>query len=282
MLAQMLGQHQSIFAAGELSNLWWANAHGAHCECGDLVSNCSFWEPVIEETRGASGLAPAQAERLRMAVARDRNNLHRRHRRQRSLVRPSSAQSEYASLRSLVINAVQKSAQASVIVDTSKRALESTYVASRLNVLNVHIIRDPFAVAASEVDATRFLNLDPVDRPPVRSAASSAMLWTFANYQASRIAARSAHLPDAIELERLVNSPLPFLERIVASAGLEPHEWLSREGSFFMQPGHMVAGNPSRTSSGWQPLRKSDRADLKLSRLQRVSVACLARRIGFK
>jgi Sulfotransferase family len=269
MFAQMLGQHPAVFAAGELANFWQALENGSSCQCGRSVSTCPVWAEVHCMTRQDTGLGSLPAETLRRSVGRTRHL--RALQRQAAKGHLTVAEAEYANLRSRLVENTRLVSGASVVVDTSKLAIDLAYLASGHKTVAVHMLRDPFQVAASESDASRFQHLPPVDRPPVRSAAASAMLWTFLNAQDTRVSRTLPLEYLCVRIEDVLRNPVGALSAVVATAGLPAHSWQAKEGYFHMPGGHIMNGNPSRGRTGWQQLRPSP-TRLELGWVQQLAV----------
>ena len=254
LLGQMLAQHPRVFAAGELAHLWRSVDAGAHCQCGQPVGSCAFWRPVVEQALRESGVASAvDAERLRLASARTRHLW-----RARSPGSFSVAQRRYVELLSVLHRTLLSSAAADVLVDTSKNSTELLLVARASATAAVHLIRSPYGVAASERDGGRFSDLPPIDRPPSRRAALSALNWLKLNHQAAFAARHLDEPPLRLSYESLIARPQLQLDRVIELLSLPKHEWERRGQEFNLPSEHLFNGNPSRYRSGWQALRPSD------------------------
>jgi hypothetical protein len=251
LLGQMLGQHPQVFAAGELANLWSSMLAGGHCQCGQPVGSCAFWNPLAQDVLRESGLASvAEAERLRLESARTRHIW-----RARSPSSFSLPQRKYVNLlRTLHRTALSRSG-ADILVDTSKKSIELLMVARASPTAAVHVIRSPYGVAASEQDANRFPEVPPIDRPPHRRAARSALNWVLLNYQAAFAARYLDKPPLRFTYESMIARPEQQLNRILELVGLPEHDWESRGQEFNMVSQHLMNGNPSRYHSGWLTLR---------------------------
>ena len=246
----MLDQHPNLFAAGELSNLWWTIQAGGHCQCGNRVGACPFWVPVANEALRKAGLTSAfDAEALRLAAARTRYIW-----RARSRESLSGPQGKYVALLRILHNEILVRSGAEVLVDTSKKAVDLLLVARATRTAAVHLTRSPYGVAASARDQHKFPGVPSIDRPPSRRVGSSAILWILGNYLAS-FAERCLQQPMLqASYESLVSSPAEQLDRIVELLGLGRREWEIRGEEFNFGSQHIVNGNPSRRHSGWQAL----------------------------
>jgi hypothetical protein len=246
----MLGQHPRIFAAGELSNIWSSFEKGGHCQCGRTVDSCSFWGPLTQTVVRAFGLgSPGDIERLRLSAARTRHFM-----RMKSQGSMSDEQKTYVAILRTLHQEILTRSGAATLVDTSKKAVDLLLVSRASSTAAVHIVRSPYGVAASESDSAKHLNVPPVDRPPFKKPARSALEWVAAN-QLARLASRRIGGPTlGMTYESLVNHPARELDRIAIMLDAEPYRWEIRGREFNMPALHLVNGNPCRARSGWQEL----------------------------
>lgn len=231
VLGALLAQAAGAFNCGELVHLWVRLVEHRLCQCGVEVAKCRIWAAVASDVRREVGLrsfaeAAERVEDLRRPYVDPRRP------------RPTAADIE---LRAATERAVERVAGASVFVDTSKSPhVLATAIARRRRLVTVHLVRDPRAVA--------FSNLRPKADPARggalqrrRPAWKSSLLWNRRNHLTERVvsgAARQGAPLSSVRLtyERLVDAPDRALDPILAAIGpvataTGPH-------------GHAVAGNP--------------------------------------
>jgi hypothetical protein len=143
-------------------------------------------------------------------------------------------------------------------VDTSKKSIELLMVARASPTAAVHLVRSPYGVAASERDVSKFEELAPVDRPPFRRAARSALNWLVLNYQAAFATRYLSTPPLRVAYESVIAHPAQQLDRIIELVGLQGHDWDRRGQEFNIPSQHVMNGNPSRYRTGWRTLRSPD------------------------
>lgn len=254
LLAQMLGQHAQVFAAGELSNLWSSFENGGHCGCGATVASCNFWAPLTKSVVRAAGIrSPQEVEKLRSSVARTRHIVSVGH-------GPmfDAQRRRYIAVLKLLHGEILARSGRSILVDTSKKPVDLLIASHASPTAAVHIVRSPYGVAASDLDRTKHAEVPLVDRPPTKKAARSALEWVVVNYLA-RFATGLIDGPVVqMTYEQLVQQPSYELDRICRAVQLETHRWEIQGRRFNMPAHHLVSGNPSRRRSGWQDLATPD------------------------
>lgn len=269
VLASILGEVTDVTSAGELRFLWGRGVQeGRPCGCGRGPAECPVWEPVVAATldhlgarRPAAGLGDlVDAQRAvarprafpRVLRAVDRGGHDPEGWDDLSLVRDTTA---------TAVRTLARVTGASVVVDTSKRPVDAAVMASAtdLDVRVLHLVRDPRAVVHSWRRSKSFTAGGQTRTMGTRGLAGTVRRWTanalFAEALRRRIAPdRWLHLryeDFAAQPRRSVESILEFLDVDGAVPFQDDHT--ARLGA-----NHIVAGNPSRFTTGEVTIRTDD------------------------
>jgi hypothetical protein len=282
LIANVLGQLDGAFAAGELRYLWRRGMlENRPCGCGEPFRDCPVWTEVLSRlgaaaptgaTDPAGTAAPAGiadpagiARRLRGRLRlRGLVGMLWRQRRGRAAVPPHPDDDALAAL----YRAVAARPGVEVIIDSSKLPPYGALLAGLpgVDLRVLHVVRDPRAAAFSW---RRRRGLDgPGDRelmsrPPVAKAAllwlawnaATRLLWAGGLRAGGRWAGgRWAGDPARylrIRYEDFVADPAAETRRIAAFAGLDGGTWPFRgPDAVDLAATHSVAGNPSRHRTG--------------------------------
>jgi hypothetical protein len=280
LVAKALSGHPDVFAAGELANLWrWARING-HCSCGTPIRDCAVWSGVIADVQRDTGLGIEQLDELQSAT-------------RRLWARPGEARRNralpgdgYGEVLRLTLAAVVRATGKPVVVDTSKN-LRPVAAYEALDVVFLHLVRDPRGVAMSEAHHTVWPGVAAQELPPVRSAARSAITWDLFNLVCERALRRvDPTRRRRLRYEDLVARPADVLDGLTVFAGLRAHDWQLDEGRLWLPEGHLMCGNPMRYAAGWTPVqdRQSWRSGLSGRERQVVQLwtAPLRSRYGYR
>jgi hypothetical protein len=129
-----------------------------------------------------------------------------------------------------------------------------------LDVVMIHVVRDPRAVAHSwtrtKIEVTTEGVTVPMGTVSPRRTAVDWMLWSSLAEQYGRAMCCQ---PLRVRYEDFVRRPRDTVGAVLAHAGLapEPLEFLNDAG-VHLSGNHTVGGNPSRLRSGSVPLRVDD------------------------
>ncbi len=277
ILANVLGEIDGFFSAGEVRALWDpVVVSGGRCGCGELAERCKVWSQVIAGTdaRAAARLgSQAVREHGLMGLLRRVN------------AREKSAAETFARLTGDVYRKLADTTGARVIVDSSKRPVYGAFLRSvpRLSVRYVHLVRDPRASAHSWKQR-RYDSARPGAEVTRRGAFDSTLRWDVLNIEAELL--RVSESPSTflrLRHEDFVAQPRAVVARLVEFAGeradLSPFE----DGSTVrIGPNHAIAGNPARFTTGRVQIRDTEEWRHGQSRVDRwtataVSAPLLAR-----
>lgn len=268
----ILGQLDGWVSVGEVRFLWERGMlEDRHCGCGEPFSACPFWQPVLARAF-PDGVDPARMRGLldRGTRARRIPSLLGRARRRRFVTR--ELQELPASLAALY-RAIAEESGARVLVDSSKLPTYGAVLGEvpDVDLRVVHLVRDPRATAFSWL-RKKALPDRPGNDMQRQGAVRSSALWTLWNAMAEVLWGRS-EASVRIRYEDFVRSPRAEIARIVEAAG-EPAD----DGPFVsdteveLSPGHGVAGNPSRFTTGRVELQPDDVWRAQMRRADRWKV----------
>lgn len=269
VLASILGEVAGVASAGELRFLWGRGVQeGRPCGCGDPPAECPVWAPVVAETvdhlrsrRPAAGLDDlVDAQR---AVARPRSfpRLLR-------TVGPADAGPstwpELDLVRDTTATAVRALARvtgASVVVDTSKRPVDAAVMASTpdLDVRVVHLVRDPRAVVHSWRRAKSFTAGGQTRTMGTRGMAGTVRRWSANAMFAEGLRRRMG--PErwlSLRYEDFAAHPRTSVESILDFLDIAAPSPFRDDRTALLHPNHIVAGNPSRFTTGEVTIRADD------------------------
>lgn len=258
ILASILGEIDGFASAGELRWLWERGVQEERpCGCGEIPACCPVWAPVIARalSRGAAGGHSVTVEDIvaaQKALALRRNL-------PRLLRSVDSSQDEWDALH--LVRAVTRSAcvtlaettGARVVVDTSKRPLDAAVLAGTRAVDHyvLHMVRDPRAVVHSWRRAKSFTTAGRTRAIGTRSLPSTVRRWT-GNCLTAEALRRLVAEPRWLHLryEDFAADPRVAVDRILALVGEDARTPFTDEHTVLLRPNHIVAGNPSRFTTG--------------------------------
>lgn len=271
VLASILGEVDGFTSAGELRWLWERGVGEQRpCGCGQPPSRCPVWGPVVE----ASGqqLASSTPPRTVADLVAAQHQLKGRTGFPRVLRalqedRSSPQSSQWPALRlvrdnvGMACRTLAAATDAAVIVDTSKRPLDAAVMAGipDVDTYVLHVVRDARAVVHSWRRTKSFTAAGTTRTMGTRGLTSTVRRWTgnavYAELLRRRIPAdRWLHLryeDFAARPRESVESILTFLDEPGPGPFLDAHTAL-------LHPNHIVAGNPSRFTTGDVRIRPDD------------------------
>jgi hypothetical protein len=285
VLASLLNEVDGITSAGELRWLWERGVRdGRPCGCGRPPAECPVWAPVVAESRGLlAGTTPprtvddlieAQHDLKRMSAFPDvlrtvGSGPTRRGPAALPLVREAVA---------LACRTLATTTGACVVVDTSKRPLDAAVMATvpDLDTCVLHVVRDPRAVVHSWSRAKTFRAAGEERTMGTRGLASSVRRWTGNAVYAEAL--RRRYPPQRwlhIRYEDFAAHPRATLEQVLAFVGVRAETPFTDDRTAQLRPNHIVAGNPSRFTTGAVTIRSDDAWKHDMSRGDQRLVASL-------
>ncbi len=243
LLANVAGRTSGTFAAGETRLVWERGfLQDSLCGCGSRFSTCPVWTAVVERAFGG----PAGIDAERMAVFATR--LLRNRRAPWFLAgRPSGLFlrkefGEYAAAVTALYEALRAVTDCRVIVDTSKPPLYNVFLAAlpAVDLWTVQLVRDP----RGYLHSLRSRGYGP--RPTLALA-----LWTL-NHAVAEVAGRTRRPERHVVLryEDFARFPVSVARALSDLTDGSSSPKLVKTRRMVLPGNHMVAGNPSRLTSG--------------------------------
>lgn len=285
ILANVIGEHDGFFSAGELRYLWDPVVkNDAECACGRKFSECPVWSEVLDRVGHVSVEA---AGRWQREVITERNLL-RLLRYQRAGSWP--ALDSLVDLMSRTYDAIADVTGASVIVDSSKRPSYAALVRllPSCDLYCLHLTRDPRASAYSWATSRHGSVFGEGREVRQRSALDSTIRWNVLNLESELLARK---LPPTswmrLRYEDFVAAPRAISSRVLDFVG-EPGAAspFKDDETVVLGQNHTIAGNPSRFSTGELTIGDRDEWRSRQRALDRVVATGVAlpllRRYGYR
>ena len=271
VLASILGEVDGVTSAGELRWLWERGVGEERpCGCGRPPASCPVWGPVVEATRQrlAAGAPPRTIPDL-VAAQHDLKRHTGFPRVVRTLGQHQSSlrSSPWAALRlvrdhvGVACRTLADTTDAAVVVDTSKRPLDAAVMAGipGIDTYVLHVVRDPRAVVHSWRRAKTFTTAGETRTMGTRGLTSTVRRWTgnavYAELLRHRLADdRWLH----VRYEDFAAHPRETIESVLAFLGVPAATPFVDAHTARLHPNHIVAGNPSRFTTGDVRIRPDD------------------------
>ena len=249
LLDTLLGNHPTMFGAGEVASFFETWPDGGRCSCGRGYAECAFWPNVVSRAQAAfPALKELSSEEITARTRRVESSFS-----PLSSGSPSDRQF-YGDLWRAMLSAIQQESGKSIVVDSSKssRAVSrriwalSELVGAKVWVL--HLVRDPRALMWSAVRGSN--RLLEAGRPAALSGGVLRALvgWSLANASVHAARAQNPHLSFLqLRYEDLAGNPAHVLRGLGAflDVDFEPVvERIAKQLPF--DPGHGVGGNRMR------------------------------------
>lgn len=266
VLASIFGEIEGFGSAGELRFLWDRGLkQDRPCGCGEPPSRCEVWSTVAkqvldrleEHVPGTTVDDVVEAQRLLtrrdgLALALGSRPAATEHRAALELVRHATG---------LTCSAFADLTGSRVVVDTSKRPVDAAVLAGVADVEHyvVHLVRDPHAVVHSWRRPKTFSAAGETRAIGTRALASTVLRWR-ANCRDAQVLQR--HVPSSrwvrMRYEDFAVRPRQSVEAIVAFMDETGSTPFLDERTVLLGPNHIVAGNPSRFTTGTVHIRLDD------------------------
>jgi hypothetical protein len=263
LMDRMLGELPEFTSLGEVRDLFDERGFTAHwCACGESVTECDLWAPVIADTLATLAIDERQALRLRAQESRQRDiprlwrQLRHRHQTETSL-------NPYGILLRTIYECVLRQCETDAVIDSSKFVSDVLVLARdpSIDLHVVHLVRDPRGAAYSWSQT----KADPGRQgeslqtfPPLKSS----FFWLAANAEAE-LAVRPmlGSRYQRIRYEDFIEAPEEVMGDIVTSVGgrREDLPFVGPRAVNFATVTHMIGGNPNRFESGETSLLLDER-----------------------
>lgn len=259
VLANILGEIEGFFSAGELHYFWERSLlEGRRCGCGEPIRSCVVWSPIVAELERQGTVDPATV------TAWIRDTLRIRHtarllRLDRGAALHPAGLASYAALLQRLYRTIAETTASSVIVDSSKIPSDAALLRLLPGVdpYYVHLVRDPRAVAWSwrRVKEQQDPNAPAVMR--THRTAESAVNWDAWNLAADALAHQVGPRRFVrVRYEDFVDRPRRTVATIAAMVGHgEAALPFEDDRTAILRPNHTVSGNPDRFRTGPVVLR---------------------------
>ena len=261
LTSEIVGSFPGALAVGELSGVWGAATRNQDCSCGTSLRACPVWSYALRSVEAEHGLNerdfPA-LDRLACRVLRTRDSLRLASLRVGDVGSWPTGVRQYVDITRTLIFALAEVSGATVLVDSSKLppGMLTLRLVPNTDICVVHVVRDPRAVASSELRTMR----RPPDRagavPPGRSPLRSAVMWQGANL-AVRWSARKVGPYARLRYEDLVSRPTQMIGALGEFVGLEPGLEISGD-QVSLRESHVAVGNPSRMDCRVRTIRSDN------------------------
>lgn len=285
VLASLLNEVDGVTSAGELRWLWERGVRaGRPCGCGHPPGQCQVWSPVVASSlerlaartppRTVDDLVVAQHDLKRasafVTVLRSLDPAH-----------PRAGSPALSLVREMVASTCHTLAvttRARVVVDTSKRPLDAAVLAGVPDLENyvLHVVRDPRAVVHSWRRAKTFSAAGEVRTMGTRGLASSVRRWIGNSLYAEAL--RRRYPSDRwlhLRYEDFAARPRETIEAVLAFLDVAGATPFTDARTARLRPNHIVAGNPSRFTTGDVTIRSDDAWTREMSLRDQRAVALL-------
>ncbi|MGW4533981.1 sulfotransferase [Nocardia sp. NPDC004340] len=240
LVGNILNEVDGVAHLGELHFLWknltLRTGSNSNCGCGEPLSACEFWAPVL------AAVDMAEAGRV---VAGQRASTRVRHTLAR-LIDPAGpgASAPVVRDRLAVYDAISAGGAIAVIVDSSKVPVEPVVLAATgaVDLRILHIVRS----AHETVDSYRKPKAYIRPLSPLRTLG----YWLSFNISAELIAARAGVPYMRMRYEDLVRDPEPAIRKILEFAGTAVESPIGPDRVVEFGINHTVTGNPDRFVRG--------------------------------
>lgn len=279
ILDNVLGEVPGFLSVGELRFVWDRNIRSDRmCGCGTPFSACPVWQQILRVAYGDAPPDTADMISWMDRVLPLRSALLTRTRSNRRKLQRTYAR--HLNVLERLYHAAAEVSGARVVVDSSKYP-SYAYLLSlidSLDVVMVHLVRDPRAVAHSwtrnKLEITRQGVEAPMGKVRPAHTAIDWMMWSGLAEQYGRAVSRPIL---RVRYEDFVTHPRTVLGTVLQYARLpeEPLDFLT-DGGVLLTGNHTVGGNPVRLRQGQVALRVDDQWRRSMRRQDRWAVTALA------
>jgi hypothetical protein len=257
LLDNVLGSIPGFFSAGELHMLWRALMQGSGCGCRRPVAVCPVWTAVLDEIRSAGWHVDPQE--IATWQHREARTVHTP--RLLRAAGPSAGRpllSPYVRLRSDLYRSISKVTGARVIVDSSKTPADAATLPmlSSGDAYAIHLVRDPRAVAHSQLRRRPTLDIHRAGEMHRRGTFRSAARWVASNLLSEQVhGLLGSNRSLMVRYEDFVQRPVESTKRVLTLLGEAPDRLpFVDDTTVSLEENHNVWGNRSRFITGRVPL----------------------------
>lgn len=271
ILANILGQLEGFFSAGELRCTWEENLiRNYRCGCGAHFRDCSTWSAIFDEAFGGIDAVDAQTMvRLREGRA-DLPTMILPGGKQRLANRLQS----YLQTLEKLYQAIPGVTGSRIIVDSSKSPLYGYMLGLLPNVdlYVVHVVRDPRAVQYSCLKRKDPKYRKWRDHNPL----TGCLTWSACNLTIERFWQQSDRYLQ-LHYETFAQNPRAAVEQILdlVQENVE-HLPISEAGEIELHTNHTAIGNDNRFKTGTVALRLDERWKSEMKPFDQLAVSVFA------
>lgn len=292
VLASILDEIDGFVSAGEVRRLWERGVvEERPCGCGQVPVQCPVWAPVVERTLAAGSGSPEEALQQIIAAQHEVALWRNRLRVLRSVgggQRGWQALQRVRDVMRLACIELTRATGARVVVDTSKRAEDAAVFGAMDGVEHyvLHVVRDPRAVVHSWRRPKSFSAAGTTRTMGTRRLPSSVRRW-IENCLGAEVLLRQ--VPRSrwlrIRYEDFARDPRAAVDAILALLDEHGDAPFENDDTVRLHPNHIVAGNPSRFTTGSVAIRADEewrrRMPTRDQRLIELTTRPLLSRYGY-
>jgi hypothetical protein len=257
ILASILDEVDGVTSAGETRWLWERGIKEERpCGCGQPPVTCPVWSQVIDGALASQAAGPVGDVDGIVAAQREVSRRANYPRVLRSIGAPETGWTALDSVRNVtgsVYTELARATRSHVLVDISKRPLDAAVVAGLRDVDHyvLHVVRDPRAVVNSWRRAKTFTAGGRSLTMGTRRMLSTVRRWTGNSLAAEALRRRlpSDHWMQ-LRYEDFAADPEVTVSRILAFLREGGEAPFVDPATVLLRPNHIVAGNPSRFTTG--------------------------------
>jgi hypothetical protein len=138
LLDIMLGNGESCFGAGELTNIVKPDLENEYCSCGQRIAECEFWSKVYEKWHKIMSISPLEYRYLRNRYERNKMFFITL----LNSILPSKNFKLYQRNTQLLFECIKEVSGASIIIDSSKSPQRIAVLKSVVDIKAVHLCRE--------------------------------------------------------------------------------------------------------------------------------------------
>lgn len=268
LVDRVLGGVAGVISLGEVRDLFHRQSASRFCGCGASLLDCDFWSSVLSSTQERTGLDLSE-----MMEAGRSEGRHRHVSRAAKYLRASreagaeggargpSPYARYGKILASLYESVVDHCGASVVIDSSKEAIEALLAGSvpGVDMRVVHLVRDPRAVAHSWAQPKA--NTRAGRTMEIVGPARAAQFWMRSNLEDELFLRRTFRDNyRLVRYEDLVADPRAVLRDLAGWAGIDADQ-LPFVGprEVALSPAHTAGGNPDRFDAGAVEVRSDQR-----------------------
>jgi len=269
ILDRTLGHHPEAFSIGEIINFRIEYYRNSRCGCGDLIRECEFWNPVLQDMSRELDKTPEDFM-LGFHQKMDEDSINSNQEKLRRLKnafglflklppRTFSDTTLYDNSATLYKKVFEHSG-AAVIIDSSKSIARSLFLSRLLPQYRhvfVHLVRDGRGVLNSYFKKSYELKVTDekdevihkeMDKELEHSPEGIINKWVKGNRLIERIIFVFGLQKQAmmIRFEDFLNAPIDTISRVLEKVSLVYHPSML---NFEFGDNHIVCGNPSRLNA---------------------------------